>query len=73
MSGAINFMFADIYGTGWSTTEETIPEAKDQQAIVDDQKVSASVENENITAKKPRVLAAVVLFLILAAVMGGAK
>lgn len=73
MSGAINFMFADIYGTGWSTTEETIPEAKDQQAIVDDQKVSASVESENITAKKPRVLLAVVLFLILAAVVGGAK
>ena len=40
MAGAINFAMTDVYGGIWGTTETTIPEANDQQALVDDQKAA---------------------------------
>lgn len=69
MAGAINFAMTDIYG-GWAgTTEDTIPEAADQKAIVDDQKTAALYEN---TEKKPfPVLLAIILVLAVALVIGG--
>lgn len=42
MAGAITFMMSDIYGGINGTTETTIPEAYDQNALVDDQKVAES-------------------------------
>lgn len=71
MSGAINFAMTDIYGGFSGTTEETIPEAADQQAIVDDQKTAAQYQN---TTKKPLpVVAALALVAVLALVIGGLK
>lgn len=71
MAGSINFSLADIYGTGYSTTEHTIPEAADQQALVDDQKAAGTVKD---TVKKPApVLLALALVFIIAIVAGGVK
>lgn len=71
MTGAINFAMSDIYGGVWGTTEQTVPEASDQQALVDDQKASAQVAN---TEKKPfPVLLALALIFIIALVVGGLK
>lgn len=71
MSGAINFAMTDIYGGVWGTTEETIPEAADQQALPDDQKAAVDVSDSG--KKSVPILLAVVLFIVLAAVFGGAK
>lgn len=69
MAGAINFSMTDIYGGFAGTTEDTIPEANDQQAIVDDQKSAAQYQD---TQKKPfPVLLALGLVLIVAVVIGG--
>ena len=65
----MNFTYGDIYGAGWSTTEETIPEAADQQALVDDQKVAATASVDG--TKKFPVLLAVILLVVLAFVIGG--
>lgn len=69
MAGAINFAMTDIYGGFAGTTEDTIPEAADQKAIVDDQKTAALYDHDH---KKPfPVLLALVLVVILALVIGG--
>lgn len=69
MAGAITFSMTDIYGGFAGTTEDTIPEANDQQAIVDDQKSAAQYQD---TQKKPfPVLMAIALIVILALVIGG--
>lgn len=65
----MNFTYGDIYGAGWSTTEETIPEAADQQALVDDQKAALSASIDG--TKKFPVLLGVLLLIILAFVIGG--
>lgn len=69
MNGAVNFLYGDVYGAGWSTTEETVPEAADQNALVDNEKAaeSASVNGQ----KRFPVLLAVVVLLALAFVIGG--
>ena len=69
MSGSVNFLYGDVYGAGWSTTEETVPEAADQNALVDNEKAAetASVSGQ----KRVPVLLAVVLVIILAFVIGG--
>lgn len=69
MSGAVNFMYGDVYGAGFSTTEETVPEAADQNALVDDQK-SAEVASVNGQKRVP-VLLAVVAVIGLAFLIGG--
>lgn len=71
MSGAINFMMGDIYPAGWSTTEETIPEAADQNALVDDQK--AAVDTGKSAKKSFPIALGIILILILCIVFGGAK
>lgn len=71
MSGAVHFHMADVYGTGWSTTEQTIPEANDQNALVDDQKAAAAVSQSG--TKKMPILAAVALLLVIAFLMGVMK
>ena len=65
----MNFTYGDIYGVGFSTTEETIPEAADQQALVDDQKVAATASVDG--QKKFPVLLAVVLLVVMAFIIGG--
>lgn len=71
MSGAIAFSFADVYGTGFGTTETTIPEDSDQMALVDDQKAAGAVSETG--KKKTPILAAVVLLLVIAVLMGVIK
>lgn len=65
----MNFTYGDIYGVGFSTTEETIPEAADQQALVDDQKAAATASVDG--TKKFPVLLGVLLLLVVAFVIGG--
>ena len=71
MSGAINFAMSDIYGGVWGTTEQTIPEAKDQKALVDDQKAADDV-SANAQKKFPVALA-LVLVLVLVILSGVVK
>ena len=71
MPGAINFTMSDIYGGIWGTTETTIPEANDQQALVDDQKAAAAVSESG--KKSMPIFAAIALVIIVAFVVGGAK
>ena len=71
MSGAINFAMTDIYGGVWGTTEETIPEAADQQALPDDQKAAGAVSESG--RKSVPILVAIVLFIALTVIFGGAK
>ena len=66
------FTYADLYpNMGMDTTAETIPEAADQQALVDDTKVAeaASVNGK----KKFPILLSVLLVVVIAVVIGGAK
>lgn len=69
MSGAINFAMSDIYGGIWGTTETTIPEANDQNALVDDQKAAATVSNSG--RKTMPIFAAIVLVIVIAFIAGG--
>ena len=71
MAGAINFAMSDIYGGIWGTTETTIPEEADQQALVDDQKAAAAVSDSG--KKSVPIAMAFVLFLILAFLFGVVK
>lgn len=71
MAGAINFAMTDVYGGYAGTTETTIPEARDQKALVDDQKASEAV-SESGTKKKP-ILLALAVIVVLALVMGVIK
>ena len=71
MAGAINFAMSDVYGGVWGTTEQTIPEAKDQTALVDDQKAADTVSVAG--KKKVPVALALVLIVVLAVIFGGAK
>lgn len=71
MAGAINFAMSDIYGGVWGTTEQTIPEAADQQALVDDQKAAADVSDAG--KKKFPILGAVALVVIIAFLVGAVK
>ena len=71
MSGAIAFSFADVYGTGFGTTEATIPEENDQMALVDDQKAAGAVSETGM--KKVPIMAAVVLLIVVAFLMGVIK
>lgn len=51
------FAISDVYGGVWGTTETTIPEEKDQQALVDDQ--NASFTTSDAGQKKVPMLACV--------------
>lgn len=69
MAGAINFAMSDIYGGVFGTTELTVPEADDQNTLVDDQKVTSDVSEAG--KKKFPMLLAVVLIFVLVFVFGG--
>lgn len=71
MAGAINFAMSDIYGGIWGTTETTIPEANDQQALVDDQKAAEAVSDSG--KKQFPIAIAIVLILAVAIVAGAVK
>lgn len=68
MAGAINFTMSDIYGGVWGTTEQTIPEAADQKALVDDQKAADTVST---AVKKRFPIAGALLLLVVLAIIAG--
>ena len=65
------FFMSDIYGGVNGTTEMTIPEAQDKQALVEDEKTA--VKTEPAGTKGVPMLAAVALIFITALVLGGLK
>lgn len=73
MSGAINFAMSDVYGGIFGTTEETIPEAADQTALVDDQKASAEVADPSAAKKGVPMMISIILVIVVIALVGGVK
>ena len=71
MPGAINYSMSDVYGGYAGTTETTIPDMNDQQALVDDQKAAGAVSPSG--EKKVSIFAAVVMLLVVAFLMGVIK
>lgn len=71
MSGAINFAMSDVYGGIWGTTETTIPEATDQNALVDDQKASDTISDAG--KKRFPIALTIILLLVLAFFAGVIK
>ena len=65
------FFMSDVYGGIMGTTEMTIPEAADKQALVEDEREAAKTEDSSVKALP--VLLAVVLIFIIALVFGGLK
>lgn len=68
MAGAINFAMTDIYGGYAGTTETTIPEADDRNALVDDQTSAQSVSDSGKKTKP--ILLALGLIIVVAILMG---
>ena len=71
MAGSISYAMADVYGTGYGTTETTIPEDTDQQALVDDQKAAGVVSDSGV--KKVPILAAIAMLVVIGFLMGVIK
>lgn len=65
MAGAINFAMSDIYGGVWGTTEETIPEASDQQALVDDEKMAQEAKAAVEKKRFPMAMTVVVILVLV--------
>lgn len=69
MSGAINFSMTDLYGAGYGgTTDMTIPEAADQNALVDDESAAETVAAQS--KNKVNVFLAIALVVVIALVIG---
>ena len=66
-----NFFMSDVYGGIYGTTELTIPEAADKQALVEDEK--EAVKTENSHTKAFPILIAVIAIFGVALLMGGLK
>ena len=47
------FFMSDVYGGIWGTTEQTIPESADKQALVDDDNQSAAQTEDSTTKMVP--------------------
>ena len=67
----MNFAMSDIYGGVWGTTEQTIPEAADQKALVDDQKAATDVSTAG--KKKMPIALALVMIVVIAFIAGAVK
>lgn len=71
--GAIHYAMSDIYGGYAGTTEQTIPDADDQNALTDTSQANTRpVKSAPInTASNSRMYLALLLVLILVIVIGG--
>lgn len=69
--GELYYHMADIYSGIGGTNAQTVPEAKDQTAIVDDQQVAEKVSEPG--KKKFPLGLAVLLILVIAVVSGVVK
>ena len=68
--GIINYAMTDIYGGYAGTTETTVPDEHDQNALVDEGKQTSNIES---VKKSMPVYMALVLIGILAVIMGVLK
>lgn len=72
----INYLMADIYGTGISTTEFSKPDANDQKALVNEDKTDnlekTPVVDVNTSSRK-KIILSVVVILIAIVVLGGKR
>lgn len=66
------FFMSDVYGGVWGTTEMTIPEAQDKQALVDDHDAEAHVEATSTSSTKG-IIGAVILIVCAALFLGAMK
>lgn len=60
----MNFAMSDIYGGIYGTTELTNPEPAEQQALVDDYKMSEEV-TDYARKKKPLLFAVIIIFALV--------
>ena len=65
------FYMSDVYGGVNGTTEMTIPEAADKQALVDDDKSAAETAPSSV--KKTPIFLAIGMIFIAAIALGGIK
>ena len=65
------FFMSDVYGGVFGTTEMTIPEAADKQALVDDPQADVEVSTSSVNYKG--IVGAVILVACLALILGGLK
>lgn len=72
MPGAINFTMADLYGGGYAgTAEMSVPEAADQNALVDSEVAAEAVTSK--TKNKLPIFGALVGVVVVALLMGAVK
>lgn len=72
MSGAIHFPMGDIYPAyGYGTTEKTIPDADDQNALTDDLKATETANTKG--AKKKNIFLAIIIVLCAVILLGGRR
>lgn len=65
------FFMSDVYGGVFGTTELTIPEAQDKQALVDDHESDVKVEQS--TPNYKGIVGCVILIVCVALFMGAVK
>lgn len=70
--GAINYSMTDIYGGYAGTTEMTIPDADDQNALTDTSTTNTTPIAKGVKeSSNTRMYLAIALVLILVVVIGG--
>mgnify|MGYP003535129224 CR=1 FL=1 len=68
---AINFPMSDIYGGGMGTTEMTVPDADDQNALTDTENKNKAVAKTVGVTSNTKFYLGIALVLILVIVLGG--
>lgn len=65
------FFMSDVYGGIWGTTEMTIPETADKQALQDNPEEEQKVSESKVNTKG--IIGCILLIVILAAIIGGLR
>lgn len=67
MTGALNFGMADLYPNMgfYNTRSLTVPEAEDQNTLVDDQKLAESAQVTHNPASTKAILISIAVFLVV--------
>lgn len=72
--GAINYPMSDIYGGGIGTTEMSIPDADDQNALTDTENKNKPLANTaGVKASKIKFYVGILFVLILIILLGGIR
>lgn len=72
MAGEMNHFMKDLYpNMGFqNTTYTTIPEAEDQQALVDDQKIAEESAKQKNSGGHKNIMLGIILLIIIMFVLG---